>query len=96
VVVSEEHPFVRCLQTAAVEVLGHCPPLGAFGVETAEQITELAKLGATLVYTYSADRGRQQLDPASPMGKAIADHQMKVMYNLSSRFVGLVLAKELT
>lgn len=30
VVVSEEHPFVRRLQAAAVRVLGHCPPLGTF------------------------------------------------------------------
>lgn len=71
------------------------PPLGAFGVETPEQISALAKLGATLVFTYSSDRGRQQLDPANPLGKALAERGMKVMYNLSSRFTGVRLAKEL-
>jgi acetylornithine deacetylase len=30
VVVSEEHPFVRRLQAAAEQILGQCPPQGAF------------------------------------------------------------------
>jgi hypothetical protein len=83
-------------QARAVDlsVNGH-PPLGAFGVETPEQVAELAKLGATLVFTYSSDRGQQQLDPASPLGKALAARGMKVMHDLAGRFTSVRLATEL-
>ena len=71
------------------------PPLGAFGVDTVEHIHECAKLGMNLVYTYKADFGKRQLDLNDPAGKAVAEHRMKVMYILASRFTRVRLAKDI-
>ena len=50
-------------------------PLGAFGIDTLEHVEGAAKLGMTLVYSYSADSAKKQLDPNDPMGRAVAEAQ---------------------
>ncbi|MBM4050869.1 MAG: hypothetical protein FJ279_37715, partial [Planctomycetes bacterium] len=70
-------------------------PLGAFGVDTLEHVHECAKLGMNLVYTYKADVGKRQLDLSDPIGKAVAEHKMGVMYLLSNRFTRVRLAKDI-
>lgn len=71
------------------------PPVGAFGVDTLDHILACHKLGMNLVYTYSADAGKKQLDLSQPMGKALAERKMKVMYILAGRFTRVRLAREL-
>ena len=72
------------------------PPLGAFGIDTLEHIEGAAKMGMTLTFTYDLSLGKKQLDPADPLGQAIAAHRMKVMYNLSSRFNQVRLANDVS
>jgi len=37
-----------------------------------------AKLGMTLIYSYSPENAKKQLDLNDPMGKAVAKHKMQV------------------
>ena len=67
------------------------PPLGLFGMETVEQVEACSKLGMTLVFTYEGDR--HQLDVNDPLGKAIADNKMQVMFDVCRRFATVRLAK---
>ena len=55
-------------------------PVGAFGIDTLEHVEGAAKLGMTLIYSYSPDSAKKQLDPNDPMGKAV----------MASPLVGLV------
>jgi hypothetical protein len=55
-------------------------PVGAFGVDTLEHVEGGAKLGMTLVYSYSPESAKKQLDVNDPMGKAVAKHKMQVLY----------------
>jgi hypothetical protein len=71
-------------------------PLGAFGIDTLDHIEGAAKLGMTLLYSYSADSARKQLDLNSPLGKAVARHKMQVMYPLCGRFTQIRLAREIS
>lgn len=71
------------------------PPLGAFGVDTLEHVEGAAQLGMTLLYSYSPQSARKQLDPNDPMGKAVAKHKMQVMYPLCGRFTQVRLAREI-
>lgn len=68
-------------------------PLGAFGVNTLEHIEGAAKLGMTLIYSYSSASARKQLDPEDPLGRAVLAHKMKVMYPLCARFTRVRLAR---
>ena len=70
-------------------------PVGAFGVDTLEHVEGSAKLGMTLLYSYSPDSARKQLDLNDPMGKAVAKHKMQVMYPLCGRFTQVRLAREI-
>ena len=70
------------------------PPLGAFGIESAEHVEACSKLGMNLLFTYSAAHDKQFLDMSDPMGKALLAHKMQVMYNLCSRFTNVRLAGE--
>ena len=49
----------------------------------------------TLIYSYSPDSARKQLDLNDPMGKAVAKHKMQVMYPLCGRFTQVRLAREI-
>jgi hypothetical protein len=71
-------------------------PVGAFGVNTLEHVEDAAKLGMTLIYSYSSYSARKQLDLNDPLGQAVAKHKMQVMYPLCGRFTQLRLARELT
>lgn len=97
-------PVLLCLTLAAglaqsapkdMTVYGR-PPVGAFGVNTLEHIEGAAKLGMTLIYSYSSTSARKQLDPADPVGQAVVAHKMKVMYPLCGRFTQVRLARDLT
>jgi hypothetical protein len=70
-------------------------PVGAFGVDTVEHVEGAAKLGMTLLYSYSPDSARKQLDLNDPLGKAVAKHKMQVMYPLCGRFTQVRLAREI-
>jgi len=70
-------------------------PVGAFGVDTLEHVEGAAKLGMTLLYSYSSESARKQLDPNDPMGKAVSKHKMQVMYPLCGRFTQVRLAREI-
>jgi hypothetical protein len=72
------------------------PPVGAFGIDTLEHIEGAAQLGMTLIYSYGSATARRQLDPNDPMGKAVVEHKMKVMYPLCGRFTQVRLARDLT
>jgi hypothetical protein len=71
------------------------PPVGAFGVDTLEHVEGAAKLGMTLIYSYSPESARKQLDLDDPMGKAVAKQRMQVMYPLCGRFTRVRLAREI-
>ena len=71
-------------------------PVGAFGVDTLEHVEGAAKLGMTLLYSYSAESARKQLDPNDPMGKAVSKYKMQVMYPLCGRFTQVRLAREIS
>jgi len=71
-------------------------PVGAFGVDTREHVEGAAKLGMTLLYSYSPDSAKKQLDPNDPMGKAVAKHKMQAMYPLCGRFTQVRLAREIS
>jgi len=71
------------------------PPVGAFGVDTLEHVEGAAKLGMTLIYSYSPESAGKQLDLNDPMGKAVAKHKMQVMYPLCGRFTQVRLAREI-
>ena len=71
-------------------------PVGAFGVDTLEHVEGAAKLGMTLIYSYSPESAKKQLDPNDPMGKAVAKHKMQVMYPLCGRFTQVRLAREIS
>jgi hypothetical protein len=51
-------------------------PVGAFGVNTLEHVEGAAKLGMTLIYSYSSHSARKQLDLNDPMGQAVAKHSV--------------------
>ena len=70
-------------------------PVGAFGVDTLEHVEGAAKLGMTLIYSYSPESAKKQLDLNDPMGKAVAKHKMQVMYPLCGRFTEVRLAREI-
>ena len=70
-------------------------PVGAFGVDTLEHVEGAAKLGMTLIYSYSPESAKKQLDLNDPMGKAVAKHKMQVMYPLCGRFTQVRLAREI-
>jgi hypothetical protein len=70
------------------------PPLGAFGIESVAHVQACSKLGMTLLFTYSTSRGKQFLDLQDPMGRAVHEHKMQVMYNLSGRFTNVQLARD--
>jgi hypothetical protein len=70
-------------------------PVGAFGVDTLEHVEGAAKLGMTLIYSYSPQSARKQLDVNDPMGMAVAKHKMQVMYPLCGRFTEVRLAREI-
>lgn len=72
------------------------PPLGAFGVDTLEHIQACGKLGMNLICSYDVAAAKQQLDVNTPMGKALAEQKMKVLYTLAGRFTKVRLAKDLT
>jgi hypothetical protein len=72
------------------------PPVGAFCVDTLEHIEGAAKLGMTLLFSYNWDYARKELDVNTPLGKAVSKHKMQIMYPLSSRFVQVRLAREIT
>ncbi len=87
-----------CLAAAAskgMTVYGRAP-VGAFGVDTLEHIEGAAKLGMTLLYSYSSESARKQLDPNDPMGKAVSKHKMQVMYPLCGRFTQVRLTREIS
>ncbi|NLY01929.1 MAG: hypothetical protein GXY83_38075 [Rhodopirellula sp.] len=71
-------------------------PVGAFGVDTLEHVEGAAKLGMTLIYSYSARNAKRQLDLNDPMGQAVAKYKMQVMYPLCGRFTQARLASEIT
>jgi len=86
-----------CLAAAAprnMTVYGRAP-VGAFGVDTLEHVEGAAKLGMTLLYSYSSESARRQLDPNDPMGEAVSKHKMQVMYPLCGRFTQVRLAREI-
>jgi hypothetical protein len=86
-----------CLAAAApknMTVYGRAP-VGAFGVDTLEHVEGAAKLGMTLLYSYSSESAKKQLDPNDPMGKAVSKHKMQVMYPLCGRFTQVRLAREI-
>ncbi|MHB1036387.1 MAG: hypothetical protein ACYC35_18505 [Pirellulales bacterium] len=70
-------------------------PVGAFGVDTLEHVEGAANLGMTLLYSYSPESAKKQLDPNDPMGKAVAKHKMQIMYPLCGRFTQVRLAQEI-
>lgn len=70
-------------------------PIGAFGVNTLEHVEGAAKLGMTLIFSYSPFSARKQLYLNNPMGKAVAKHRMQVMYPLCGRFTQVRLAREI-
>src|SRR5512136_2836766 len=70
-------------------------PVGAFGADTLEHVEGAAKLGMTLIYSYSPESARKQLDLNDPMGQAVAEHKMQVMYPLCGRFTEVRLACEI-
>ena len=71
------------------------PPVGAFGVNTIEHIEGAAKLGMTLVYSYSASSAKKQLDATDPAGQAVLAHKMQVMYPLCGRFTQARLGRDI-
>lgn len=71
------------------------PPIGAFGVDALEHVEGAAKLGMTLIYSYSPESAKKQLDPNDPMGKAVAKHKMQVLYPLCGRYTQVRLVREL-
>ncbi|MHB8993637.1 MAG: hypothetical protein ACYC63_00135 [Armatimonadota bacterium] len=71
-------------------------PVGAFGISTLEHIEGAAKLGMTLIYSYSSSYARKQLDAATPEGQAVLKHRMQVMYPLCGRFTQVRLARDLS
>ena len=71
-------------------------PVGAFGVDTLEHVEGAAKLGMTLLYSYSPESAKKQLDLLDPMGRAVAKHKMQVMYPLCGRFTQVRLAREIS
>jgi len=70
-------------------------PVGAFGINTLEHVEGAAKLGMTLLYSYSPESARKQLDPNDPMGQAVSKHKMQVMYPLCGRFTQVRLGREI-
>lgn len=70
-------------------------PVGAFGINTVEHMEGAAKLNMTLLYSYSSSAAKQQFDVNSPLGKAVADHGMMVMFPLCGRFTQVRLAGDL-
>ena len=70
-------------------------PVGAFGIDTLEHVEGAAKLGMTLIYSYSPDSAKKQLDLNDPMGQAVAKHRMQVMYPLCGRFTQVRLTREI-
>jgi hypothetical protein len=70
-------------------------PVGAFGVDTLEHVERAAKLGMTLIYSYSPSSARKQLDLKDAIGQAAAKHKMQVMYPLCGRFTQVRLAREI-
>ena len=87
-------PTLAAAAPKNITVYGRAP-VGAFGVDTLEHVEGAAKLGMTLLYSYSADSARKQLDLNDPMGKAVAKHKMQVMYPLCGRFTQVRLAREI-
>lgn len=71
------------------------PPLGAFGVDTLDHVLACKKMGMNLVFSYHGVFGKKQLDLNDPMGKAIAEHRMKVLFNASWRYTRVRLATDL-
>lgn len=71
-------------------------PVGAFGVNTLEHVEGAAKLGMTLIYSYSSSAAKKQLDLQDPVGQAVQKHGMQVMYPLCGRFTQVRLAQALT
>jgi len=86
-------PTLAAAASKNMTVYGRAP-VGAFGVDTLEHVEGAAKLGMTLIYSYSPDSARKQLDLNDPMGKAVAKHKMQVMYPLCGRFTQVRLAHE--
>src|SRR5512139_4032526 len=89
--------FLSTCATAApkdMTVYGRAP-VGAFGINTLEHVEGAAKLGMTLIYSYSPESARKQLDLNDPMGQAVAKHKMQVMYPLCGRFTEVRLAREI-
>jgi len=84
-----------CAAPLDMTVYGRAP-VGAFGVNTLEQIEGAAQLRMTLIFSYSSASARQQLDPKDPMGQAVIAHKMRVMYPLCGRFTQVRLARDLT
>ena len=87
-------PTLAAAASKNMTVYGRAP-VGAFGVDTLEHVEGAAKLGMTLIYSYSPDSARKQLDLNDPMGKAVAKHKMQVMYPLCGRFTQVRLAREI-
>jgi hypothetical protein len=87
-------PTIAAAAPKNMTVYGRAP-VGAFGIDTLEHVEGAAKLGMTLVYSYSPQSAKKQLDPNDPMGKAVAKHKMKVMYPLCGRFTEVRLAREI-
>jgi hypothetical protein len=71
-------------------------PVGAFGVDTLEHIEGAAKLGMTLIFSYSPESAKQQLDLNDPLGKAVSKHKMQVLYPLCGHFTRVRLAREIS
>jgi len=88
-------PTLAAAASKNMTVYGRAP-VGAFGVDTLEHVEGAAKLGMTLIYSYSPDSAAKQLDRNDPMGKAVAKHKMQVMYPLCGRFTQVRLAREIT
>lgn len=87
-------PAVASAAPKNMTVYGRAP-VGAFGVDTLEHVEGAAKLGMTLIFSYSPFRARKQLYLNNPMGKAVAKHRMQVMYPLCGRFTQVRLAREI-
>ncbi len=86
---------LACAAPKDMSVYGR-PPVGAFGVNTLEQIEGAAQLGMTLIYSYSSSSAKKQLDPNDPVGKAVVEHKLQVMYPLCGRFTQVRLGRDLT
>ncbi len=88
-------PTLAAAASKDMTVYGRAP-LGAFGIDTLEHVEGAAKLGMTLVYSYSPQSAKRQLDPNDPIGKAAANHKMQVMFPLCGRFTEVRLAREIS